>query len=508
MRLRWIASIALLLAAGCLLIPDDQEEGTRVSNLRPKVQITAGAATSDSAGIDYKVRFQWLGSDEDGVVRRFEYAVDDTTTEGAWRDTTGYNVDLRMRASHRRDPGDESDAVFTDWHTFYIRAVDNEYAVSRSDHRYFNARTIAPSAKITFPSITSGAPSLVKTFSIEWEGEDMDSSQPEREPAFYEYKLIQLRTQFFDDEEIVDSLYAKPNVLLDSLRAGDRTAWVRVDGSVRERTLRDLQDTGSAVLVFALRAIDEAGATEPFLERGDNFIVFHVQDKDSQPNVRISEPTLGSHQFPSDGAVWQVEVPTNTPIRFRWTGDASYYGSRVGNVNYGLDVPDPADPRFLDPQGIGGWIGWSDREKLAVPFIFPDSENGQTHIFYLQMKDESDEDDSIRLCTVIMTIVAFTFERTALLVDDAPITYGLNPRDQDEIHDAFIERFVGRMRDYAPQGLDRRSLYKPRSGYPESLNPTDNERIPLAEMARYEALLWSFNFTRGVTTGLWLHERP
>ena len=63
MKLRWFLLPLLLLAAGCLLIPDDQEKGARVENQRPLVQITAGAATSDSSGIDYKVSFQWRGAD-------------------------------------------------------------------------------------------------------------------------------------------------------------------------------------------------------------------------------------------------------------------------------------------------------------------------------------------------------------------------------------------------------------------------------------------------------------
>ena len=142
MKPRWIVALVLLFVTGCLLIPDDQEKGTRIANRRPSVQITAGAATSDSAGIDYKVLFQWLGSDDDGVVLRFEYAIDDTTTEEAWQDTTGFSAKLGFQATHQRDT--LQTGPFMDWHTFYVRAVDNEYATSRLDHRYFNARTIAP----------------------------------------------------------------------------------------------------------------------------------------------------------------------------------------------------------------------------------------------------------------------------------------------------------------------------------------------------------------------------
>ncbi len=505
MKLRWILGLVVLTAAGCLLIPDDQQSGTRIANLRPSVKITAGAATSDSTGIDYKVFFQWLGTDDDGVVLRFEYAVDDTSTETAWQDTTGFSALLRFGATHQ--DVDLEDGTFTDWHTFYVRAVDNEYATSSLDHRFFNARTIAPTSRITFPSISSGAPSLVKTFVVSWEGEDIDSSTPQKEPAEYEYKMIRMESQYPADSVVIARLESDPNMLLDTLRAGDKTRWIRTSGETRERVLRDLQDTGSEVNVFALRAIDEAGATEPTLEKGENWIRFHVQERNSQPYVTVSERSVGGHDFPIEGPVWEIEVPTKTPIRFNWVGDASHYGSRPGNVNYGLDVPDPQDDRYRDPRGIGGWIGWGNWERLATPLIFPDSEDGQTHLFYLRMRDIGDSRNSERLCTILIHVVAFTFEKAALLVDDAVIGYGLTGEVQDGVHDAFIDRFIGRIHDFAPQGLDSRSMYRPRNQYPEGRNPTESQAVPLSDMSRYEALLWNFNFLNGRTTGIYFHER-
>jgi hypothetical protein len=262
------------------------------------------------------------------------------------------------------------------------------------------------------------------------------------------------------------------------------------------------------VLIFGLRGVDEAGAVEPVLDRGDNWIMFHVQDRKSQPNVTIYERSLGNHEFPTDGPVWEVQVPTNTPIRFRWFGDASFYGSKPGNVNYGLDVPDPQDDTYRDPRGIGGWIGWGKWEEVVIPLQFPDSENGQTHVFYVRMRDVSDARSSERLCTILMTVVAFTFEKPALLVDDAKVSYGLLPGEADLIHDEFIDKFVGRMNDFAPQGIDRRTMYRPGGNDLEGRNPNENDRIPLADLARYGSLLWSFNFAGGRSTGIWFHERP
>jgi hypothetical protein len=506
MKARWLVLSALLLMAGCLLIPDDQEKGTRVANTRPSVSITAGAATSDSSGTDYKVNFQWRGSDDDGVVLRFEYAVDDTTSERAWQDTTGFSTLLKFRATHPNQQG--ADGSFNDWHTFYIRAIDNEYAISTVDERYFNATTIAPSTRITSPRFPPGVPSTVKTFVLEWEGEDLDSSNPERKPAFYEIKMIRIPNPFIDDALIVDSLRVLQNTFLDTLEAGDRTRWVRISGELTTRTLRDLPDTQeSESFVFAIRAVDEAGAVEPVLERSDNWIVFHVQDRPAKPDVTVIERSIGRRNFPAPTPpIWEIEVPTNTPIRFQWTGDASSYGSKAGNVNYGLDIPDPADERYRDPRGIGGWIGWGKYTQVVTPLVFADSEDGQTHLFYLRMRDVSDAPSSEILCTIAMKVVAFTFERTALLVDDARVTYGLQTAQQDVIHDAYVKRFIRRIYDFAPQGIDEVALYRATNSNPEGRNPTQNDIIPLDRLARYGTILWNFNFTTGSASGLWLHE--
>jgi hypothetical protein len=505
MRIRWLLALILLPMTGCLLIPDDTEKGTRVENIRPICRITSGAATADSAGVDYKVLFSWRGADEDGMVLRFQYAVDDTTTELAWSDTTAFGALLKFQSSHAMQGGEAGS--FSDWHTFYLRAIDNEYASSLVDKRYFNSRTIAPSTRIRFPRLGNRPANLVRTFNVEWEGEDLDSSAPEKTPAFFEYKMIRLSSGFLEDAAVVDSLLKRPNTMLDTLTAGDRTRWIRVDGKTTERLLRDLPVTvGSEVFVFCIRAVDEAGAIEPALEYGDNWLMFHIQDVASQPYVTVYERSLGAHSFPNDGRVWEIEVPSDTPIRLRWVGDASYYGSKPGNVNYGLDVPDPQDDRYRDPRGIGGWIGWGKYTGLVSPLIFPVTEAGQQHVLYVRMRDAGDLRSSEQLCTVLMTVVAFTFSRPALLVDDARVGYNLNSAQQDAVHDAFIDRFIGHIRDFTGGILDKRSLYRDRGTTPEALPPVAEEAIKLSELSQYSTLLWSFNFTAGEASGIWFVE--
>jgi hypothetical protein len=204
-----------------------------------------------------------------------------------------------------------------------------------------------------------------------------------------------------------------------------------------------------------IRAVDEAGAVEPTLEFTENWIKFHIQDTPSQPSVTITERSLGRHTYPQDGPVWNVEVPSDTPIRLKWTGDAQHYGSKPGNVNYGLDVPDPQDDRYRDPRGIGGWIGWGKYTQLVTPLVFPVTEAGQQHVFYLRMRDAGDLRSSERLCTIVMTVVAFTFSIEMLVYYVAWLSVDSDPPDQHDVSSTDSRPGQGLHRRPA----DARSLY-------------------------------------------------
>lgn len=478
----------LLVQAGCLLIPNDKVTGERVANFRPAVRITGGAATPDPVGVDYKVQFFWSGSDADGVVDYYQWAVDDTVTEDAWHDTTGFAARYNFKAT-RQVAG--SSSVFTDWHTFYIRAIDDEFSFSKPDKRYFNARTIAPTSRITFPiAETMGdVAQLQRTVVVKWEGEDMDSSRPDGKPEAYEYKLVRVKSMPDFDYAYIDSLRNGQN-LLDSLGIGSKTKWIRVPRTTKQLTLFDLPV--GAMVAFAVRAVDEAGAIEPSLENRRNFIVFAVTSGASMPTVVVSEVSLGTHRFPSDGDVWEIGVPPGVPIRFRWIGDASTYGSTPGNVNYALDIPDPANESLRDPKGIGGWIGWGGWKANQSSFTFA-LEDGPTHYLYILMRDVSDNRSSTRQCVIKMNVVPFTFSKTALVVDDARFD---SPRQSDALHDAFLNRTIlARLR-----ALGQVDDFKIWPGYNEG------GRTPvilrLEDVADYQTIAWSLNNVGAIDSGI------
>jgi hypothetical protein len=489
--LLWTLACALAAQAGCLLVPDERDRGPRAPNVRPQVRITEGAATSDSAGVDYRVLFRWAGSDVDGVVARYQWAVDDTVA-GAWHDTTVTSTRVNFSATREGPPRQTGDTYFTDWHTFYVRAIDSEFAFSRPDRRLFNARTIAPTSRITFP-VTSEWEHLPLRLSgtalVRWEGEDIDSSRPDGKPVAYEVKLARVAALSAPEQRFLDSLSTGRN-LLESPGAGSPSRWVRVDGGTTEVTLPNLPD--SWCFVFGVRAVDEAGAIEPAinLRLNRNFIVFEVSSAVSQPDVFMSEARFGTHQFPGEGATWNLSVPPGVPLRFAWIGVASSYGSLPGKVNYALDIPDPECEMPRDPRGIGGWVGWGTWESNATPFRFSPDEAGTTHYLYVLMRDVSDNPRSTRRCVVKLNVVAFTFRKDALVVDDARFP-GL---PSDAVHDAFLSATILRRLRMLPQVADVGIWYGIEGEGPRILRMED--------VADYRTIVWHVNLGSSVYSGI------
>lgn len=106
-----------------------------------------------------------------------------------------------------------------------------------------------------------------------------------------------------------------------------------------------------------------------------------------------------------------------------------------------------------------------------------------------------------------MTVVAFTFSRPALLVDDAKIGYSLRTMDQDPVHDAFVDRFIGHIRDFTGGVLDHKSVYRAgTNGNPELNNPVEQSVPTLSELSQYATLLYSFNYLSGSSSGIWFLE--
>lgn len=410
----------LLLASQCLLVPDENYEGSVLPNRRPTARVVTGVV-QDSIPTTAIVRFRWTGSDPDGVVRWFEWAVDDTVSETAWHRSARFDATIPFAA--REPVGGEQSAS---WHTFFLRAVDNQGYRSRPDARYFNAHTIAPSSWIVAPRPQS---QLASALRISWTGDDPDATYDDHLPAWFEYKLMRLEEPA-TLEAIEAALAESLNVFLRDLDPGNYPdvslgdyydqavrAWVRVPGHGTNQALIQNLEIG-ARYCFVVRAIDEAGAVEPSLDPQRNYMAFRVGNE--RIRVTICEPMIGCQTFSSGSYadVWKVTVAPDQPFRLQWTGDASQTGSEAGASNYAFDISDPLDDSLRDTNGWGGWIGWGMWDGTREAISFPHSDAGKTHLFHLKMRDMTNLTETETRCVVEIYVANLSFSRKFLIVDD------------------------------------------------------------------------------------------
>ncbi len=412
------------LLSGCILLPEGEFSGEVVANQRPVVRITGGVLEE---GIDARARvhFYWTGADNDGVVRWFEWAIDDTISESAWTRTTRFDETISFPAT--TNTGDNQ--TFSDWHTFYVRSVDNDFQRSAPDKRFFNAQTIAPVTTITQPVPVENA-RWASTLKVSWSGVDDDGSRADNLPARFQLKLVKVPTSIqLDDQAALLRVFSDSTNLLRAIPIRNeyplddntlfnkaRRMWQEVPGTTNEYWLENMevfQRYG-----FIIKAIDEAGAEEQEFARNRNYVIFRVEDK--RINLIVYEPALGNRAFNSaawPAEPWEVTVAPDQPIRFQWIGDASLSGTESGPCNYGFDIPDPDDESFRSIDGRGGWIGWATRTRMQGAISFP-ADGPDVHYFYLKMRDVSNNPATETRAAVKIKVAEFSFDRPFLVVDD------------------------------------------------------------------------------------------
>jgi len=510
--------LLMVLGTQCLLLPDDDFKGEIIRNERPSVKITGGVL-EDSLDIDEnRVHFYWYGADDDGVIRWFEWAVDDTVSEGAWHRTTAFDEWIFTYTKQF-----EESSGYSDWHSFYVRSVDDQYARSTPDIRFFNARTIAPTSAIT-PTPPDGA-RWAGTLRVRWVGEDLDATSADKAPSYYEIKHVQDPgvdvTRLGEVERLFDearNLLVAPNA--EEFPDDSATvyfeqasrAWKRVPGTVTEQWLEGMA-IGSRY-GFAVRAIDEAGAQEMRVfganSRNRNWVTWQVRD--AQITVVIYEASMGSQRFDARdyGDPWEVTVAPGQRFRFQWVADASASGTEPGPCNYGFDIPDPDDPAepFRATDGLGGWIGWAPRRQMQDVVAFP-QDGPKEHYFYLKIRDISNKKETETKCYVKITVAQFGFTKKFLVVDDQrrrpsspPSWLNSTPTD-DATSDAWREDVLSSMADFLALGEEPGG----HNMFPnEPTSPTID--IPdgfLNTMGDYQTIIWDcaggdeIGFQRAVT---------
>ena len=472
-----------------------------IPNQIPGIKISGGPLDGSRAA--YTARIFWAGWDEDGVVVHFEYTVDppiaftleeieapesapgitveeilgptqdqDTlrvskVVEGRrisfdWVETTEFS---RIFAFQTPDPDSviqggrlEPGSTYSGMHTVYVRAVDNEDAYSKVDRIGFEAFSITPTSEISRPRTDQEISNLGPLLFAAWEGLDPDSPEANKKPVGYIYKIIRLDTL---DPPVSPVLISSPNILFK--KGGD---WIYQSADTAKIVL-NLGTPGQ--YIFGVRAVDVAGATEPFLDFGRNAFKFQAFPNGGKPILTVSEPTIGSFQFRGLNQIAEAEVPARIPLRFRWSATAEDYGGDIEGYSWGVNIID------LDRDGPdSGWSGWGPLFGNFEPIIL---QQPGIHLVYVRVRDVA---GAITLGTIFLTVVDFTFDREVLFLDDS--FDRIFPRDSQ--HDTFWRE---RLRAYP--GFAGTQIFEHHVQGPDDLTlaavPPD-----LEDLGRYKLLIW------------------
>lgn len=513
LRVGWVLACACTaIATAC----GDNELGIqrRRPNHAPETFLSSGPPDSTSA-TDYRVHFYWSGRDVDGSIDHYDFImVDHPAARGSmagddsastvmvsvprvidprWTHTNSTDSVFVTRADTLRrdprpgqdeDPGDVLREPFERWHTFFVRAVDHEgLPDSTPDYRSFNAVNFAPTVRLKEPVRPGrtfiGPPVIV----LGWDGVDPQGDDNTVDPVASRWVLIPSATEGLNEyTSWPDSLYQLPT----RFEWSPWRAWGARDSSGVEVVLRGLLRVGevldppSGFYIFAVQAIDEAGAITPVFDHQtpnrNNAVLIRV-DGSVGPTLVLSERFMGSHQFRGEARPVHLDVAAGQRVAFHWRGDASAYGGRIAGYRFGWNLRNVDD----DP----GWSSWSATQLDAPVRTF----TGGTHRFYLQVRDNAESVTSVQF---VLTVHRVTRERDVLWVDDgAEIIQG----DGREVLED--ERWIGVLSRLA----DEHSF----AFFPEvdvyDVSQKRNLPPPIDLVFRYKCIVW--NVVPGnQTTGL------
>lgn len=409
-----VGLLSLLLFGGPVACGKSGYFGVPYPNQRPMVSVTQYPSSRADPSTFY-AEIRWSGRDPDGRVIAFRYAIDPPSEAGSdtlWIETTANRATFTFAADSV-----EGGLVPTGrrFHTFVVVAVDDRGARSLPAHVSFDATTIAPSVLITSPPPSGLLLRRVSpAFRVSWRGSDPDGVSS-RYPAHYRWRLFGASS--------VPSLHAirqNPDTLR-ALYAPRFTSWDSLSGTDTSLVIRDL--TPGQAYLFALIAIDEAGAWSPVLSLDENLLQFDVEAAaTSGPRVTLRTELL-TYEFPSggvflDAATWpRADFAAGSPVVVDWSATVAS-GAAVRAARWAVDIASLQDetPRSDEATDIAHWSRWTIGRSIVISGLDPPpgSTTG-SHRFYLEVQDETGQTSIVGMH---LTIVRATFARDLLIVDD------------------------------------------------------------------------------------------
>jgi hypothetical protein len=392
-----------------------------VPNLRPSVELSVSPLPDDE--VFYTVLFRWFAFDEDGEIDHFLYAVDppeagDTT----WVRTRLKEISIVFSSS---EPPDSLEAggpvISSEYHVFVLKAVDNRGLESLPVFRAFTSFTTAPQSQIEVPRpIRLLAVPTPPTLVIRWSGSDPDGVETDF-PV--EYRVKAVSTVTIQDELGLGSQAPTAADIQEyfSLGAPDFTSWKSVPSDSTFLRLEGL--TLGREYYVAVSAVDEAGAYEPRFLVGYNVLRFRPTTDLLAPVITVFNPFF-SYTGPSgfvldERYVGRLAFLSDTQLPFSWSAVPKAQGTTISGYRWVLDPIDgdlfDETPRESEEQ-TNRWSSWSLLETGTTlgPFTV---EPGQVenHRFYVEARDDNGQ---VSIVVVEIRVVAASFERPLLVIDD------------------------------------------------------------------------------------------
>jgi hypothetical protein len=390
-----------ILVLGAIVVAGCEDSTPPSPNIAPETEITS-SVPRDSSSVAHHVDIHWRGADADGTPAYFQYILDTYPRSVARIDQIVFDppavndarwANGRVNANHllvvapadtlRVDPRTAPPPLLFDrWHTFYLRAVDNEGAIDETPaFRTFKTFTAAPVLGLLEPTRVGEPAILPRAVVAHWEGYDQIGGglgSDEQDPREARWALLRCQLDGNGDPlGFPDSLYA-----LAPSRWSPWSAWMSAGG--QSAVLRDLVPVGpnQQAWVFAVQGRDDGGAITPRFEAAPEFqnnyaVIVADGSLPVGPAIRIfvRHARVDTLQVAGDGAPPSFNVMSGTDsVSISWARpDASRYGAGATETRYGWDI---------DPNTESEWTLWS------VVRSTPPHDIGASSVFNLQARDD------------------------------------------------------------------------------------------------------------------------
>ena len=398
-RLAGVAPLAAILA---VLVGCGADTTGLDPNRTPDTELVA--APRDSSRVPHHVTFSWNGRDLDGTVRTFDYlletypravaTIDQVTlvtpgvSDPRWVRITAYHLALALPADTlRADPrGDIGAGEFDRWHSFYLRAVDEDGAVDPTPEvRTFQGFTLAPRLWLQSPLQAGQTVTLPRTLVAHWDGTDpVGGSGDFQNPVETRWALQAVQLDGTGQPiGYPAALYDLPDSAW-----SDWLSWTAADSVGREAILRDLVPVGpaTAAYVFAVQGRDDGGAITPKFDAttaGANNYAVLIADG-SLPagpslTVHAQQESLSAWTFDGvDAPQIFASVSTDTLSLYWDAPHTKHYGGRPNGTRYGWDIVHVADD--------AEWTAWASTRTAATHVLV-----GGSDTFYVQSRDHLEQ---------------------------------------------------------------------------------------------------------------------